>query len=477
MKLAIRTSILQLTLVGFFLAVLPLIAALVHTIVRVGDLSSRMTSMLVNTNQTVQSSRILLSQILSLERSAAQFLVLRDRSLLAIYEDQRPQFFETLQTLSGIVHVEGTLKRLSELSSRERDIYRLLLEQSSLPEETPGDPFSLPPFSELARPVPFEISHQVAADAVRIQEQVARVRRLLLLQAIALIPLAVMMGITFSIFITRPLKEIGVAVRRLGSGDFKRAVQVRGPQDIQEISARMDALRLHLNELEKQKTMFLQHISHELKTPLTAIREGVELLGDEIVGELTREQAEVAGILRASSHQLQKQIEDLLKFNTVLGQVSLRSSAVVDFVALTEHSISAQRMFSLSRRLTIRQRLEPATVLGDPEQLRTIVDNLLSNSINYSPEAGVIQVTLRVRGGYAVLDVKDQGPGIDEDDRPHVFEAFYQGKRRRKGHVKGTGLGLAISERYTALHHGTLKLVDSVEGAHFRLSIPSEPSA
>lgn len=472
MKLRIRTTILQLTLFGFLLAVLPLIAALVHSMLRIGDLSAKMTSILVDTNETVQSSRILLSQILSLERSAAQFLVLRDRSLLDIYEEQRPPFLETTQTLTGIVQAEGTLKRLDEIKDREREVYRALLTQSSLPEDSPGDPFSLPPFSELARPVPFEVSQQVTADAIRIQDQITNVRQLLLLQALALIPSALLMAIAFSIFITRPLKEIGSAVRRLGSGDFSGEVRVRGPQDIREISRRMDALRVHLNELETQKTMFLQHVSHELKTPLTAIREGVELLSDEVVGKLTRDQAEVAGILRASSHQLQKQIEDLLKFNTVLGQLSLRSVQSVDFRSLTEESIASQRLFSLSRQVDITKDLDDATVLGDPEQLRAVVDNLLSNAISYSPDASFVNVALCVRDGRAILDVQDQGPGIDPGDRAHVFEAFYQGKRRRRGHVKGTGLGLAICERYTDLHQGTIEIIDASEGAHFRLSIP-----
>jgi len=162
----------------------------------------------------------------------------------------------------------------------------------------------------------------------------------------------------------------------------------------------------------------------------------------------------------------------LLKFNTVLGQLSLRSVRIVDFRSLIDESIASQRLFSLSRQVDIKKHLDDATVLGDPEQLRAVVDNLLSNAINYSPDTSFVNVALRACDGRAILDVQDHGPGIDPADRAHVFEAFYQGKRRRKGHVKGTGLGLAICERYTELHHGTIEIVDAAAGAHFRLSIP-----
>ena len=475
MKLNPPTSILQLTLIGFSLAVVPLIAALLHTMFRVDALSERIRTSIVTTDQAVQSSRILLSHVLSLERSAAQFLVLRDATVLQRYKEQRAKFLETVSSLLTLDLTSGTVERLHELVQRERAIYAELLKDPPQQDAEPGNPHDLPPFAELARPLPFEISQTVAKQVEKIEQRTYAVQRLLLIQAVALIPLALLVGVTFSILITRPLTEIGKAIRRLGAGDFVRPIRVKGPQDIRTISDGLEWLRNRLNELDAQKVMFLQHVSHELKTPLTAIREGVELLNDGVVGELTEDQAEVAAILRTNSKQLQKQIEDLLKFNMALAQVSLVQRSPVHLRSIVEKAIENHRLVVLSRGLEIDLQLSDAIIVGDEEQIRTIVDNLVSNAINYSPDGGTITVRLTPSHEMVVLDVLDQGPGIDPAERKSVFEAFYQGRSRRKGPVKGTGLGLAIGDRYAALHRGRIEIVDSRRGAHFRLTLPRPP--
>jgi two-component system sensor histidine kinase GlrK len=132
------------------------------------------------------------------------------------------------------------------------------------------------------------------------------VQRLPFIQAMALIPLALVVAIVFTVVITKALREICQAIRRLGSGDFSLPIHVSGPRDIQKISENMEWLRSRLNDLDRKKIRFLQHVSHELKTPLTVIREGSSLLNEGIVGQLTAEQAEVAEIICSNSQQLQK---------------------------------------------------------------------------------------------------------------------------------------------------------------------------
>ncbi len=104
----------------------------------------------------------------------------------------------------------------------------------------------------------------------------------------------------------------------MGNGELSQTVKIDGPQDLQRLGEKLEWLRLSLLELEKQKTTFLQHVSHELKTPLTSIREGAGLLSEGIAGQLTDKQKEIAAILLANSIQLQKRIEDLLNFNALL---------------------------------------------------------------------------------------------------------------------------------------------------------------
>jgi two-component system sensor histidine kinase GlrK len=114
-------------------------------------------------------------------------------------------------------------------------------------------------------------------------------------------------------------------------------------------------------------------------------------------------------------------------------------------------------------------------VTGDAERLRTIVDNLLSNPIKYSPRSGTISATVRARDGVAVLEIADQGPGVPAADRERVFDSFFQGTPPAEGRVKGSGLGLAIAREYALAHGGRIEVVDRPDGARgacFRLVLP-----
>src|SRR5207248_7698461 len=108
-------------------------------------------------------------------------------------------------------------------------------------------------------------------------------------------------------------------------------------------------------------------------------------------------------------------------------------------------------------------------------KIRAIVDNLLSNAIKYSPRAGEISLELRIEDDFAILDVIDEGPGIQPGDRPRIFDSFYQGKNVPEGRIKGSGLGLAIAREYALAHGGRIELLDRADGkrgARFRVWLP-----
>src|SRR4029079_1337753 len=109
--------------------------------------------------------------------------------------------------------------------------------------------------------------------------------------------------------------QLDQAIRRMGTADFAHAIEGNGPQDLRYLAQRLEWLRSRLSELEQQQNRFLRHVSHELKTPLTAVREGAELLRDNVGGALSPEQREIVRIVRENSISLQKLIEDLLKYH------------------------------------------------------------------------------------------------------------------------------------------------------------------
>jgi two-component system sensor histidine kinase GlrK len=139
---------------------------------------------------------------------------------------------------------------------------------------------------------------------------------------------------------------------------------------------------------------------------------------------------------------------------------------------LTDHKLAMR-----AKDLEVQLGAEPVVVRGDREKLRTAIDNLISNAVKYSQRDGTICIALTHEAGNVILDVSDTGPGIADEDKPRVFEAFYQGAAAYEGHVKGSGLGLAIAREYVAAHRGQLEIVDDVsQGAHFRLTLPTSHS-
>ena len=474
MKLHIPTSILQLTLIGFSVVTLPLIAALVFAVMQVDGLAGHGRQVIFDTAQAVQASRIVVEQVSAMERSARQFLVLRDTSFYQHYLGKRAEMDRAIAELLDLNLDAQQRVRLELLIRLEQDLYRAVQSALTGDEDTDATHREFPPLVEVARPLLFEISQFIARDAKEMRQQAKYAQRILLMLAISLIPASFVLAALFTVLITRPLRRIDQEIKRLGSGEFSKPIQVGGPEDLRELSTRLDWLRTRLNELEQQKISFLRDVSHELKTPLSAIREGVELLNDRVVGNLTPEQAEVASILRVNSLQLQQRIEDLLKFNIAISQSENLHLSRFKLDEVISGVIADHRLTYRSRKLVIDAQLARLNLFGDREKIRIIADNLLSNAIKLSPAGGRIRIGLTSVSGDAILDVHDEGPGIEPKDRNRIFEAFYQGHNPHSGHVKGTGLGLAIAKEYVKMHHGRIKVMHQLRGAHIRVRLPLE---
>jgi two-component system sensor histidine kinase GlrK len=223
---------------------------------------------------------------------------------------------------------------------------------------------------------------------------------------------------------------------------------------------------------------FFRHISHELKTPLTAIREGADLLAEGITGNLNSKQQLIAGILHTSSLQLQKRIEDLLNFSALQAEIITLVKQFVRLEKTINSAIQAQNLSILSKNLKINLNCPELSLECDKQKLDIILDNLLSNAIKFSPAGSSIEITVSYNESSVQIDVTDSGPGVDESDGSKIFEPFFQGHNVPESHVRGTGLGLAIAKEYAIAHGGNIELIRTTgkKGAHFRLTLPINSS-
>ncbi|MHB1173944.1 MAG: HAMP domain-containing sensor histidine kinase [Sulfuriferula sp.] len=313
------------------------------------------------------------------------------------------------------------------------------------------------------------IEHEVAA----MQDMAWHARSIVVWQLLALVPFAILLALGFSILIARPIRQIDAAIRTMGEGELSKAVSVDGPQDLRYLGQRLDWMRRRLLEVEEQKTRFLRHVSHELKTPLTAMREGADLLAEGVAGELTTKQRQIANILYTNSIQLQKRIEDLLNYSALQSGKTALVKRTAALRKIVENVLQDQNLAIMNKDLQVDFICPDLSVECDQQKISIIVDNLVSNAVKFSPYGGHIKINASQVGELVSIDVVDSGPGVEAADHARVFEPFYQGRKAPDMHVQGTGLGLSIAREYARVHGGDIVLLtEAGAGANFCFSLP-----
>jgi two-component system, NtrC family, sensor histidine kinase GlrK len=467
-------SFLKLVLSGFVLGMLPLIVAIIDATIRVDRLAEQSQRTISRAVWVLQGSRTLAEQATAMERYVKQYQVLGDESLFQAYVETHDKFQQVTHNLAAIIRNDAQEQQLVALTTKEQTLFETVQTYLRSPDQFTALTPEFTKLKELARAIMAENDKITEHDTEVMREEVATVRHLLVWQVMALILGAVAFSAIFVRLIARPIHQIDYAIQRLGAGEFATAIQITGPHDLEYLGYRLNWLRGRLRELEDEKRKFLQHISHELKTPLTALREGTALLEEEVVGQLNDAQREIVEILQENGTQLQKLIEDLLNFHLAQARHASLDIQPVSLDRVLDEVLTDQKLAVMGKEIAVHLTAAQVSLLGDREKLRIAIDNLLSNAVKYSPRGGTISIALAQDAGNVVLDVVDTGPGIAAEDKPRVFEAFYQGTSAYEGHIKGSGLGLAIAREYVTAHHGRLEIIDDTpQGAHFRMTLPT----
>src|SRR6185503_7913123 len=298
-------SFSTLLLVGFALIALPLMFALVNNAISIDQLGNQSQKAVYQAVQATQGSRKLAELIPAMERTAHQMIILGERSLLDTYRVHRKQLLATASEFSRLPFDTEQRSALREIVRGEEAIHAALSNPEARPEELQKAVQSFVVLGERAQAINQRSNALIDHEVEHMRETARQAQRITLWQLLALFPVVIFLVVGFTILIARPIRQIDAAIRRLGQADFSAPVRVGGPEDLQQLGERLAWMRERLADLEQQTNRFLRHMSHELKTPLTALREGAELLSEEVVGKLTPEQREIAEILRHNSIELQ----------------------------------------------------------------------------------------------------------------------------------------------------------------------------
>jgi len=462
------SSFLKLLLIGFGLAVLPVIFAFANASLYLERFTELSNNTVTQAVQATRDSRSLIEQLSLMERISRQYLVLEDRALLEHFMLAHRKFNESVRTLN-----------LLPLDQKQHDAIRSLSAKVDALAEAMHHPPSLrrmlPEFSAMftqANDILSASNNMIERETKFLQVATSQAKRDLVWQMLAMIPVVLMVTGAMTYLLAQPVRRMDEAIRRLGQGDYADTITIDGPGDLRILGERLDWLRSQLLDLESQKKRFLRHVSHELKTPLTAIREGSELLSEEVGGALTPQQMEIASILRENSLRLQKMIENLLNYTAAQFQKPQLDRTSIALKPLIHEALDSYALSLTSKQIRPLLSLSDVEIEGDRDKLLTVIDNLLSNAVKFSPRGGAIGINLSSANGLAVIDVSDAGPGIPESERANLFDPFFRGSGSYDSHVHGTGLGLSIAREYVEAHGGALSLAHSGKGARFRISLP-----
>jgi two-component system sensor histidine kinase BaeS len=275
---------------------------------------------------------------------------------------------------------------------------------------------------------------------------------------------------------TRPLRDLEQAARRVAEGDLAAEVHEGGAEELDAVARSFNAMVRQLARRDRVAREFLMRVTHDLRTPLTAIRGHALALADGVVPEDAVPRS--LGAIASEANRLEGLVTDLLdlarldadrfrvNLTRVEGAEPLRAAA--DAMSSTAEAGGIALVTDLGNL---------PVVLTDPDRVQQIIGNLLANAIRWTPPGGTVTVSARERpGGGIVAEVRDTGPGIEPAMREAVFEPF-RSSEAPGGHV-GSGLGLAIARQLAYTLGGDLGVSDATAGgACFTLLLPAEAPA
>ena len=460
-------SLRQVVMMAFILVLVPLLVLAWQAWQSLNSLSSQAAQTNRMTLVEARRSEAMTNAALEMERSYRQYCVLDDATLEKVYQDQRHRYAQMLDAQAGVLPDNRIWQTLRDSLDNLADVKC----HSSSP--TPAAAAQLEHFADTNAQMVQAMRAVVYSHGQQLQQAIAERGQFFGWQALVLFLITLGLVMLFTRMIIGPVKAIESMINRLGEGEsLGQDINFKGPRELRSVGKRILWLGERLSWLESQRHQFLRHISHELKTPLASMREGTELLVDEVVGPLTPGQKEVVDILDESSRNLQKLIEQLLDYNRKLANGAVQLEPVA-LSPLAEQVIAANSLPARAKAMQTHCYLAEQPCLAEPQLLLSVIDNLYSNAVHYGSESGTICIRSRVTGNLLQIDVTNTGNPIPDAEKEMIFEPFFQGSQQRKGAVKGSGLGLSIARDCVRRMHGELSLAD-VDDADvcFRILLP-----
>ncbi len=259
---------------------------------------------------------------------------------------------------------------------------------------------------------------------------------------------AILAGAFFAIrYILRPVKWLNTGVQEVGRGNLKHRVPVKKSDELRDLAAAFNDMTARIEDMLQNKDQLLMDISHELRTPITRMKVALEFLPESparqsLQADMIEMEKMVSGILEAA--RLRHKYAELKKEPTDL--VALMKQTAAAF----ENQLPEIKMVDFPSDVNVEV---------DPEQIKTVFENVLNNAIKFSrPDSDAIEVTCQREASHAVIRIADKGIGIPRAELAHIFEPFYRVDKSRSKDTGGYGLGLSLCKTIMEAHQGKIEV-------------------
>ena len=444
-----------------------------------------------------EKERTLVDLLFSMDQNRKKYFLLENPEYERLFQNDVREFRKELASLEEL--------GLSEL---EEPTYLKLKEQfeDNLrrdPVATGQDPSAIESISDLPREeLRHLLKHLLKLNKDRMELRISLMNRLeqrtlqvVLFGAVFSLMAAGLLSFLLIRSITRPIDLLRKGTHEIAEGRFLHRVDLATRDELGELADAFNEMAYQLKRLDDLKAEFIALVSHELKTPLTSMKEAVGLLLEEAVGPISPKQERLLLINAAGIDKLTGFVEDILNLTGMEGGLTPLYFTRFDFQELLQRKLDTFRLLADKKqvRLSATYRPDPLPqVYGDAERIRQVLANLLSNAIFFTPHRGEVSLQVecaksrsfpsRVREvsklessrQWLKVKISDTGQGIPKEEWNRVFDKFYQ-IQKNSNRGSGSGLGLTIAKHIVEAHGGSIWVEDSSEkGTIFVVVLPQD---
>ena len=451
------SSLRQLILIGFFISLIPLAVLLWQSTKVLRQVSRSSIAYSQQSINLVRNAEEMDDLLIDIERAIKQFTIVKTDALADLAHGHLSKYLDLLNRLCQLPPID--LDSFCRSQQQQIAMLNANFPAMELKQLDPVFTLTRQQQQQLMTSVWTYLDQSIEDQRLYVEKQQRRMNILLVSLVLATFALIVLM----SGRLAAPVKQLEEKIKLLGAGENvhgSKNEKFVGPEEFRLIYERLNWLSARLEQLESLRQAFLRHAAHELKTPLSSIKEGCSILSEQLAGPLTQQQVEVIKLLDEGVDRLRHLTDQLLDYNYLLQQTS---PALVHLNPndMIQECLSLYDLAFRKRQQEITVECLLPDIRSDHKLFTRILDNLLSNAQAYGEQNGKVLIHLSAQNQNAVLVVANTGVRVPADQGPLLFKPFHRGGAVRQDAIKGTGLGLSIVHDCARLLGGNAELLDS----------------